>query len=71
MGERVRWINVATPGFDGEDERRGNYMGTYPDIKKAVINLIKSLELKRVIILAHSFGTNFSTRIVRDCPGLF
>ena len=46
-------------------------MGTYPDIKKAVINLIKKLELKRVIILAHSFGTNFSTRIVRDCPGLF
>jgi len=28
MGDTCRWVNLTTPGFDGEDERRGDYNGS-------------------------------------------
>lgn len=32
MKNKYRWINLVVPGFDGKDERRGNYQGTGEDL---------------------------------------
>jgi len=36
MKGKIRWINMIFPGFDGLDERRGNYSGSADDVSKLV-----------------------------------
>lgn len=43
MKNEYRWINFIVPGYDGIDERRGNYQGTYKDIVKMIKKLLDKL----------------------------
>ena len=54
----MRWINFITPGFDGYDERRGDYQGTIHDISKMLEKLLIFLKIKdNIILLGHSMGS--------------
>lgn len=53
----IRWINFFIPGFDGEDERRGDYKGTLEDLCLMLIKLLNNLKLNKVILLGHSLGS--------------
>ena len=53
----VRWINIIVPGFDGLDERRGNYTGSLADIAKISDMLLESLGFPKVVVLGHSMGS--------------
>lgn len=43
MKNEHRWVNIVLPGFDGIDERRGNYRGTLDDIMELILRLMKKL----------------------------
>lgn len=63
MGNKYRWINLTIPGLDGEDERRGSYDGTINGFSTLFLRLIAKLQLKRITICAHSFGTTVGFRL--------
>lgn len=57
FGERTcRWINFSLPGFDGVDERRGNYSGSVNDVSDLLEELLNHLNIKEFVFLGHSFG---------------
>jgi pimeloyl-ACP methyl ester carboxylesterase len=68
MEDRVRWINFAIPGFDGSDERRGAYKGSFEDIKTLLISLFLKLGVKRVVVCGSSFGTSIGNKMAKQCP---
>lgn len=68
MGKNCRWINFTFPGFDGDDERRGTYTGTAEGISQLLINLLKKLQIPKVILCAHSLGSIFSTYFITNYP---
>lgn len=37
---KIRWINFVVPGFDGLDERRGNYSGSIEDLSKLIMLIL-------------------------------
>lgn len=41
MNGKIRWINLIVPGFDGQDERRGNYKGDVEDLSKMIVLILK------------------------------
>ena len=46
-----------TPGFDGEDDRRGpNFQGTVKQISSKINDFMRSLQIEKAIFLVHSFG---------------
>lgn len=68
MKEQVRWVNFAIPGFDGEDERRGNYVGDYPALLDLIIKLKQKLKIKRMIICGHSYGSSIAFNLRDKFP---
>jgi pimeloyl-ACP methyl ester carboxylesterase len=69
MGEnKIRWLNIIVPGFDNEDERRGNYSGSIEDICILMKMLLDDLGIKKVIVLGHSMGSYISNAFVVKYP---
>lgn len=60
----MRWINLVVPGFDGLDERRGNYSGSSQDFAKLICMILQAKNITKVIVCAHSFGTIISTYFI-------
>lgn len=68
MKEQVRWVNFAIPGFDGEDERRGGYVGDYPALLDLIIKLKRKLKIKRMIACGHSYGSSIAFNLKEKFP---
>lgn len=68
MGKGYRWINLTTPGFDGEDERRGSYLGTAEHFSLLIIRILKKLGINKVILCAHSLGSIFCSYFITKYP---
>jgi pimeloyl-ACP methyl ester carboxylesterase len=64
MGKSCRWVNLTIPGFDGEDERRGDYDGSVEHFSRLIIKLLGVLKVKKVLLCAHSLGSIFSTYFI-------
>ena len=64
MQSSCRWINLVVPGFDGDDERRGNYSGSMKDFSELIVRLMNKLQLKRIVFCGHSMGSIFMTYFV-------
>jgi len=46
FGEKTcRWINFCFPGYDGADERRGNYTGGAKDVSDLLEELLNHLDV--------------------------
>lgn len=58
LGENcVRIIHFVIPGFDRQDERRGDeYKGDVGDICKLLKELLSHLKIKKVILIAPCFS---------------
>ncbi|KRX00383.1 hypothetical protein PPERSA_03604 [Pseudocohnilembus persalinus] len=54
---KIRWINFVVPGYDGEDERRGEYLGEFNQILEMMKKLIDFLQLEKIFLLQHSTGS--------------
>ena len=68
MEDTCRWVNLTTPGFDGEDERRGNYNGSSADFAQLILRLLKYLKVTKVILCAHSLGSIYSSYFISRHP---
>jgi pimeloyl-ACP methyl ester carboxylesterase len=68
VGGCCRWVNLTTPGFDGEDERRGSYDGSAAHFAQLIVRLLAELQVRRVILCAHSLGSIFSSYFITHFP---
>jgi pimeloyl-ACP methyl ester carboxylesterase len=59
MGSECRWINLILPGFDGKDERRGDYNGSAEHISQLILMIMKHLKIGKIIFCGHSLGSIF------------
>ena len=57
MRNRYRWVNIVLPGFDGKDERRGDYKGTMEDVLKLILKVMEKLGIEKVVCCGHSMGS--------------
>ena len=68
MEGTCRWINVVIPGFDNEDERRGNYSGSVEDFSQLLILLIHELKVSKFIYVGHSLGSILAGYFINHYP---
>lgn len=66
-----RWINFIVPGFDGLDERRGNYTGSVQDISRLITLVLDRLKVAQVVVCGHSMGSIFSGYLFDAYPQYF
>lgn len=64
----VRWINFVIPGFDGLDERRGNYLGTAEDLSRLIILVLEQRKVDKIIFCGHSLGSIFASYFINNYP---
>ena len=57
MKGTCRWINLIVPGFDGKDERRGNYSGSKEDIVTMILRILNILKIQKIVAVGHSMGS--------------
>jgi hypothetical protein len=51
MGEVCRWINFIYPGYDGEDERRGDFDGSLEHMSQMLIAMVESRGIEKFVFL--------------------
>lgn len=68
MNGKVRWINFIIPGFDGLDERRGNYSGSAEDLSKLIVLVLAQRKVPRIIYIGHSMGSIFASFFIHRYP---
>lgn len=68
MNGKVRWINFVVPGFDGLDERRGNYSGSAEDLSKLIVKVLDERKVSRIIFIGHSMGSIFGSYFIHRFP---
>ena len=68
MWDSCRWVNFVLPGYDGEDERRGNYSGSVEDISEMIIRIIKIRNLRKIIFCGHSMGSILASYFINRYP---
>jgi U1 small nuclear ribonucleoprotein C len=68
MKGKLRWINFVVPGFDGLDERRGNYSGSAEDLTKLIVAVLEELKISKIIYVAHSMGSIFGSYFITKHP---
>jgi pimeloyl-ACP methyl ester carboxylesterase len=61
-------VNLIVPGFDGEDERRGDYDGSAAHLSQLIIKLMKALHVQKAIFCAHSLGSMFCSYFITHHP---
>ena len=71
MNGTCRWINFIVPGFDGLDERRGNYSGSVQDISKLITMVLNELRVAQVVLCGHSMGSIFFGYLYDAYPQYF
>jgi U1 small nuclear ribonucleoprotein C len=59
MEGKLRWINFVVPGFDGLDERRGNYSGSADDLSRLIMAVLNERKVQKIIYVGHSMGSLF------------
>lgn len=64
MKGTVRWINFVVPGFDGLDERRGNYTGSAEDLGKLIVMVLEDRKVTRLVYCGHSMGSIFASYFI-------
>jgi hypothetical protein len=57
MNGKVRWLNFLTPGFDGIDERRGDYSGSVQDLCKLIVLVLQKRGVKEFVFCGFSGGS--------------
>ena len=55
---------MILPGFDGEDERRGDYNGSCEHFSQLILKLLAHLKIPKIILCAHSMGSIFSSYFI-------
>jgi len=68
MNGKVRWINFIIPGFDGLDERRGNYSGSAEDLSKLIVKILSDRKVSKIIYIGHSMGSIFASFFINRYP---
>jgi pimeloyl-ACP methyl ester carboxylesterase len=71
MGGYCRWINFIVPGFDGEDERRGTYNSSRPQLYALILLVLDRLKVGKAVICAHSFSSTYSPSLIKAYPHRF
>jgi pimeloyl-ACP methyl ester carboxylesterase len=64
MGEVCRWINFIYPGYDGEDERRGDFDGSLEHMSQMLIAMVESRGIEKFVFCGHSMGSMFMAYFV-------
>lgn len=64
MQSSCRWVNLVVPGFDGEDERRGNYTGSMKDFSELIVRLMGKLGVAKLVLCFHSMGSIYMCHFV-------
>lgn len=70
MKGSVRWINFILPGFDGLDERRGNYSGSAEDLGKLIVLILETRKASKLIYCGHSMGSIYASYFIHRYPHL-
>lgn len=68
MNGKFRWINFIIPGFDGLDERRGNYSGSAEDLSKLIMKILHERKVSKIIYIGHSMGSIFASFFINRYP---
>jgi pimeloyl-ACP methyl ester carboxylesterase len=58
----------VVPGFDGEDERRGNYTASIQDLSSLIIKLMRKRSVDRIVFCGHSMGSIFMVSFITHYP---
>ena len=56
------------PGFDGEDERRGDYSGSVSDFSKLLIMLLENRKVGKIFYVGHSMGSYIASYFINTYP---
>lgn len=70
MKGSVRLINFILPGFDGLDERRGNYSGSAEDLGKLIVLILETRKASKLIYCGHSMGSIYASYFIHRYPHL-
>jgi U1 small nuclear ribonucleoprotein C len=68
LKEKLRWINFVVPGFDGLDERRGNYTGSAEDLSKLIVAVLEQRRVSKIVYVGHSMGSIFGGYFISKHP---
>ncbi|EAR97748.2 alpha/beta fold hydrolase (macronuclear) [Tetrahymena thermophila SB210] len=63
-----RWINFSIPGLDGQDERRGTYLGYLEDTSLLMKDFLDELKIDKVVLIMHSAGGMYGKKFIHTHP---